>query len=201
MTADQQSNIHFTSIPYTQREMSDNEVLDTQPHQGHGQKIRMNLWSTKTAINDKDYYYHAGPLLAEHPKHVNEPREESTRTQYHIKQCAPSRVLEGEAAMVFNEAPKGKDQEQEETYRYKTPTDEIFHKVYDLHDEMEQKMYTDQTGHVPTKSYKGMQYIMVLVELDSNTLLVEAMRDRTSGEMIQACQILVNRLKNKVLNQ
>ena len=110
-------------------------------------------------------------------------------------------MLEGEAAMVFNEAPKGRDQEQEETYRYKTPTDEIFHKVYDLHDEMELKMYTDQTGRFPTKSYKGMQYIMVLVELDSNTLLVEAMRDRTSGEMIQAYQILVNWLKNKVLNQ
>ena len=66
---------------------------------------------------------------------------------------------------------------------------------------MEQKMHTDQTGCFPTKSYKGIEYIMVLVELDSNAILVEAMRNRTSGEMIQAYQILVNRLKNKVLNQ
>ena len=71
----------------------------------------------------------------------------------------------------------------------------IFHKVYDLHDDMEQTMYTDQTGRFPTKSYKGMQYIMVLVELDSHAILVEAMRDRTSGEMIQAYQILMDRLK------
>ena len=125
---------------------------------GHGRKIRMNLRSTKTAIDDEDYYYHAGPLV---PKHANEQGEESTRTPYHVKQCALSRVLEREAAMAFNEAPKGRDQEQEETYRYKTPTDEIFHKVYDLHDENERKMYTDQTGLFPTKSYKGMQCIMV----------------------------------------
>ena len=57
---------------------------------------------------------------------------------------------------------------------------------------MEQKMYTDQTGRFPTKSYRGMQYIMVLVELDSNAILVEARQGRTSGRMIQAYQILVN---------
>ena len=62
-------------------------------------------------------------------------------------------------------------------------------------------MYTDQTGRFPTKSYRGMQYIMVLVELDSNAILVEAMRNRTSGEMVQAYQILVDRLKNEDSNQ
>ena len=34
-----------------------------------------------------------------------------------------------------------------------------------------------------------------MIELDSNVILVEAMRDRTSGEMIQAYQSLVDRLK------
>ena len=36
---------------------------------------------------------------------------------------------------------------------------------------------------------------MVLVELDSNAILVEGMKDRTSGEMIRAYQHLVDRLK------
>lgn len=38
---------------------------------------------------------------------------------------------------------------------------------------------------------------MVLIELDSNAILVEAMRDRTLDEMIQAYHVLVDRLKEK----
>jgi hypothetical protein len=56
-------------------------------------------------------------------------------------------------------------------------------------------MYTDQTGRFPKKSSRGNQYIMVLVELDSNAILVEGMKDRPSGEMIRAYQHLVDRLK------
>ena len=56
-------------------------------------------------------------------------------------------------------------------------------------------MYTDQTGRFPVRSYRGNQYIMVLIELDGNSILVEAMQNRTSGEMIRAYQTLVDRLK------
>jgi hypothetical protein len=55
--------------------------------------------------------------------------------------------------------------------------------------------HTDQTGRFPKKSNRGTQYVMVLIELDSNAILVEGMKDRTSGEMIQAYQHLVDRLK------
>ena len=78
---------------------------------GHGRKIKMNLRSTKREIDDEDYYYHVGTPLAEDPKHDDRPTKESTRTQYHKKKCALSRVLEGKTAMAFNEAPKGRDYE------------------------------------------------------------------------------------------
>ena len=42
-----------------------------------------------------------------------------------------------------------------------------------------------------------MQYIIMLVELDLNTIIVEAMQDRTPGETIQAYYILVNWLKRR----
>ena len=71
----------------------------------------------------------------------------------------------------------------------------IFTKTHDLHDDLELKMYTDQTGRFPVRSYCGNQYIMVLIKLDSNAILVEAMQNRTSGEMIRAYQTLVDRLK------
>jgi len=45
-------------------------------------------------------------------------------------------------------------------------------------------MYTDQTGRFPQKSSRGNQYIMVLIEIDSNAILVEAMKNRMTGEMI-----------------
>ncbi len=35
---------------------------------------------------------------------------------------------------------------------------------------------------------------MVLIKIDSNAILVEAMKNRTTGEMIRAYQVLVNRL-------
>jgi hypothetical protein len=53
-------------------------------------------------------------------------------------------------------------------------------------------MYTNQTGPFPTKSSCGHQYIMVLIEIDSNAILVKAMKNRTTGEMIQAYQVLVD---------
>ena len=56
-------------------------------------------------------------------------------------------------------------------------------------------MYTDQTDCFPKKSSRGNQYVMVLVELDSNAILVEGMKDCASGEMIRAYQHLVDRLK------
>ena len=40
-----------------------------------------------------------------------------------------------------------------------------------------------------------MQYIMVLYEVDSNTILVQSMQNRTSGKMVAAYNSLVNQLK------
>ena len=75
-------------------------------------------------------------------------------------------------------------------------TREIFYAIYDLENEAQLKMYTNQTGRFPKKSSGGNQYIMVLIELDSNAILVEAMKNRTSAEMIRAYQVLVNRLRS-----
>ncbi len=56
-------------------------------------------------------------------------------------------------------------------------------------------MYTDQTGKFPKISSRRNHYIMVLVELDSNAILIEPMKNRTPGEMIRAYQALFDRLK------
>ena len=59
---------------------------------------------------------------------------------------------------------------------------------------MQRKSYSDQTGRFPVCSSKGNQYIMVLVDVDSNAILVEPLRNRTSGELCRAYQKLIDRL-------
>jgi len=72
----------------------------------------------------------------------------------------------------------------------------IFIKILDMEDEATQKIWTDQPGRFPKKSMKGSQYMMVLTESDSDAILVEPMKNRTSGEMIRAYQTLINRLSS-----
>jgi hypothetical protein len=70
----------------------------------------------------------------------------------------------------------------------------ISYRVLDLADEATQKFWSDQPGRFPKKSSKGNQYIMVLTESDSDVILVEAMKNCSSGEMIRAYQKLIDRL-------
>jgi hypothetical protein len=68
----------------------------------------------------------------------------------------------------------------------------ISFKIYDLEDKAQCKMYTDQMGKFPKKSSRGHQYIMVLIKMDSNTILIAAMKNRLAGEMSCAYQELVD---------
>ena len=61
-------------------------------------------------------------------------------------------------------------------------------------------MYTDQIGRFPVQSYNGMQYIMLLYEISSNTILVKPLRNRTSLEMVAVYTNLVDRLNESGIN-
>jgi len=73
----------------------------------------------------------------------------------------------------------------------------ILTKVFNLRDKLQRKIFIDQTGKFPAKSYRGYQYVMVLYDVDSNAILVEAIKDRTSGEMIRTYQALIDRLASR----
>ena len=64
-------------------------------------------------------------------------------------------------------------------------------KIYDLQEDFAHLIYTDQTGRFLTRSSRGNQYIMVLVEIDSDSILVEPMKNRTAGEMVKTYQCVV----------
>ena len=87
--------------------------------------------------------------------------------------------------------------ENEITIETKGKTRTIYTREYNLKNELDRKMYTDQTGKFPVTSFRGYQYIMVLFEIDSNNIIVEPMKSRSTGNMILAYQTLVDRLKEK----
>jgi hypothetical protein len=52
-------------------------------------------------------------------------------------------------------------------------------------------MFSDQTGQFPTCLQQGNKYIMVMVEIDSNAILVEPMKSRKDEEMIRMYNTLL----------
>jgi hypothetical protein len=72
---------------------------------------------------------------------------------------------------------------------------DIFIKIYMVEEEANEAVFTEQTGQFPKKSSQGNQYIMVLTHIDSIAILQEAMKNRTSGKMIRAYQVLIDRLR------
>ena len=56
-------------------------------------------------------------------------------------------------------------------------------------------IFSDQTGKYPKRSQRGNKYIMVMVEIDSNAILVEPMKSRKDEEMIRAYDALLARLQ------
>ncbi len=56
---------------------------------------------------------------------------------------------------------------------------------------VQETMFLDQTGQFPTRSQQGNKYIMVMVEIDSNAILVEPMKSHKDEEMIRTYNTLL----------
>jgi hypothetical protein len=50
-------------------------------------------------------------------------------------------------------------------------------------------------GQFPTRSLQGNKYNMVMVEINSNAILLEPMKSREDAEMIRAYDTLLDQLK------
>jgi hypothetical protein len=56
------------------------------------------------------------------------------------------------------------------------------------------QLYTDQTGRLPVVSSKGNKYIMILYDYDSNAILAQPIKDRTTPELLKAFQCMEQEL-------
>ena len=125
-------------------------------------------WPLVTVENVSAHY----PETDETPKgHMNAQRQG-------VRSTKPKASADFETASDAKQARGKKEQD-------------VYFKVYD----MKHTIYSDQTGRFPVQSKSGNKYVMVMVEIDSNAILVEAMKSKSDAEMQRAYLVLVNRLK------
>ena len=67
---------------------------------------------------------------------------------------------------------------------------DIYTSVYEVNN----TVLSDQTGQFPTRSQRGNKYIIVMVEIDSNAVLVEPINNRKDEELMGAYRAMMLRL-------
>jgi hypothetical protein len=68
---------------------------------------------------------------------------------------------------------------------------DVYVKVYDTRE----TTFSDQKGKFPTRSKRGNKYIMVMVEVDSNAILVEPLKNCKDAKLIHSYKSLLLRLQ------
>ena len=63
--------------------------------------------------------------------------------------------------------------------------------IYVKINDAKETMYTDQTGAFPVTSKIGYKYIMILCEIENVMIMIDAMQNRSSGEIVWAYQVLM----------
>ena len=59
---------------------------------------------------------------------------------------------------------------------------DVYIKVYDVRN----TVFSDQKGQLPTRYKQVNKYIMVMVEIDSNTILIELIKNYTDALLTRA---------------
>jgi hypothetical protein len=132
-------------------------------------------WPLLTGRNVNKYY----PETTETPKgHMNQTRKNVRSTKAKPttwEQPAQSPLKEPNTSQLTGKKVR-----------------DVFTRVYDIRE----TVFSDQTGRFPTRSLRGNKYIMVMVEIDSNALLVEPINSRNDHEIAREYRVLMTRLQH-----
>jgi hypothetical protein len=146
------------------------------------------------AIKNKHFTSWPGLTLDAARKHF--PNSKETHKGHGKKTPSSLRSTKTKQGPLFDNCDDafGDEQEAQLPLRPVKKEKTISYRILDWADEATKKNWSDQPGRFPKKSSKGNQYIMVLTESDSDVILVETMKNCSSGEMIWAYQKLIDRL-------
>lgn len=110
------------------------------------------------------------------------PESAATQKGHMKKQRQNVRSTKIKVLTVQSDEPKEENQRQQPR--------EVYIKIYNAHD----TIYTNQTGQMPIVSNRGNCLVMVILEVNSNYIDAEPLKDSTAGSLIQAYQTLSNRI-------
>ena len=111
-----------------------------------------------------------------YPETDETPMGRLNQTRAHVRSTNPKRAALQESTAEALKALVGKKEK------------DVYFKIIDTRD-VKHTIYSDQTGQFPVRARSGNRYIMVMVEIDSNYVLVQPMKNRTDDEMIKAYQM------------
>ena len=105
----------------------------------------------------------------------------------------------GHMAQTRKNVRSTKLEESDTTTLVKIKEQDVYIKIYDIEEfrsskvppELRNTIYSDQTGQFLKRSLRHNRYIMVMVEIDSNAILVEPMKGRKDDEMQRAYEHLL----------
>eukprot|EP00804_Cyclotella_cryptica_P005377 CCRYP_017430-RA/>CCRYP_017430-RA protein AED:0.37 eAED:0.37 QI:0/0/0/1/0/0.33/3/0/324 len=124
--------------------------------------------------------FHRSPLLTAtnvlkyYPETVKTPKGHHNQTQKNVRSTKPKHPFK----------------ELHSTHLCGQKERDIYTKVYDTRD----TIFTDQTGKFPTHSEAGHQYIMIMAEINSSSILVEPLKNSKDAELTRAYTTLMSRL-------
>ena len=123
-------------------------------------------WPMLTTKNVTKYY----------PETIETPKGHLNQTRKNVRSTKPALL-----PLEISDATSLRGKKQRD----------VFTKVYDVRE----TIFSDQTGQFLKKSQRGNKYLMVMVEIDSNTILVEPLKSRKDEELTRDYHVLMMRLK------
>eukprot|EP00804_Cyclotella_cryptica_P018466 CCRYP_004311-RB/>CCRYP_004311-RB protein AED:0.26 eAED:0.22 QI:0/-1/0/1/-1/1/1/0/535 len=109
------------------------------------------------------------------PKTVETPKGHLNKSRKNVRSTKQKPIL-----LELFQSPQLKGRKLRDVYTH----------VYDTRD----TIFSDQTGKFPHRSLSGNYYLIVMVDIDSSTILVEPIKNRTDTELTRAYSSLIVRL-------
>ena len=106
------------------------------------------------------------------------------------KWCTNTSLLKAKYTEAMAKIKAGTSSTQQEEEHNISDGKQAFNTAtFNLKDEFNRKLYSDQTGRFPVTSFKGNQYIMVAYDMDmSNVIMVEPMKKQNRRRDGQSSQ-------------
>ena len=141
--------------------------------------VKNGNFATWPGINDINFAKFLDPTIATAKGHLNQEKKNLQSTKVQIKIEKPDHVQSTEDFSPPSETPNEKSYECFATIVDSTKSGKAYH---------------DLTGQFPHVSSRGNKYILVHYDYDSNAILAEPLKNRTSGEIKRAWMVLFEKL-------